>query len=59
MTKTGKVIVIIGWVIMIAFMIWVGASFIDIIADNCASNPIHSNYNFFNILVEIGEKING
>ena len=59
MTKTGKVIVIIGWVIMIAFMIWVGASFIDIIADNCASNPIHSNYNFFNVLVEIGEKING
>ena len=59
MTKTGKVIVIIGWVIMIAFMIWVGASFIDIIADNCAANPVHHSLNFFNVLVEIGEKING
>ena len=59
MTKTGKVIVIIGWIIMIAFMVWIGASFIDIIADNSTLNPIHSNYNFFNILVELGEKING
>ena len=59
MTRTGKALIIIGWIIMIAFIVWIGASFIDIIADNCASNPIHSNYNFFNILVEIGEKING
>ena len=59
MTKTGKVIVIIGWVIMIAFMVWVGASFIDIIADNCSLNPVHNNYNFFIKLVELGEKING
>ena len=59
MSKTSKAIVIIGWVIMIAFMIWVGASFIDIIADNCSPNPVHHPLNFFSILVEIGEKING
>lgn len=59
MSRTGKVLVIIGWVVMIAFMIWVGASFIDIIADNCAPNPVHHSLNFFNVLVEIGEKING
>lgn len=59
MTKTSKALIIIGWVIMIAFMVWVGASFIDIIADNCSLNPVHHSLNFFNVLIEIGEKING
>lgn len=59
MIKIDKVIIIIGWVIMIAFMAWIGVSFIDIITDNCAPNPVHSNYNFFIKLIEFGEKING
>ena len=59
MTRTGKALIIIGWIIMIAFIVWIGASFIDIIADNCSLNPVHNTYNFFNVLVELGEKING
>ena len=59
MTKTSKALIIIGWIITIAFIVWIGASFIDIIADNCTLNPVHSNYNFFIKLVEFGEKING
>ena len=59
MTKTSKALIIISWIITIAFIVWIGASFIDIIADDCTFNPVHSNYNFFNVLVELGEKING
>ena len=59
MTKISKTLIIISWIITIAFIVWIGASFIDIIADNCSLNPVHNTYNFFNVLVEIGEKING
>ena len=31
----------------ILFCLWFAASWIDIVADNCEPNPVHSEYNLF------------
>lgn len=36
----------------VALMVWVFASWCDIIADNSKPNPVHSDYNFFVLLTE-------
>lgn len=36
----------------VILMVWVLASFCDIVADNNYANPVHSEYNFFNVILE-------
>lgn len=36
----------------ILFCLWFVASWIDIVADNCEPNPVHSEYNLFVLMVE-------
>lgn len=36
----------------LALMVWVFASWCDIVADNTQPNPVHSDYNFFNVILE-------
>lgn len=36
----------------LALMVWVFASWCDIVADNTQPNPVHSEYNFFNVILE-------
>lgn len=36
----------------ILFWLWFVASWIDIVADNCEPNPVHSEYNLFVLMVE-------
>ena len=37
----------------VLFFLWVGLSWFDIILDNCAAGPLHSNYNIFVLLLEV------
>lgn len=39
-----------------AFLLWVGVSWVDVIADNNAPDPTHSNYNFFVVLTNTWEE---
>lgn len=39
-------------IICVAIIIWVFASWIDIVADNMSPNPVHSVYNFFVLMME-------
>jgi hypothetical protein len=39
--------------IVIALAIWAGASYIDIIADNCESEPHHADWNMFVIAMNL------
>jgi hypothetical protein len=41
--------------IALAFILWVGISWIDVIADNLEPEPKHSEYNFFVLLTESWE----
>lgn len=41
--------------ILVAFFLWVGVSWVDVITDNNKPNPNHSNYNFFVVLTTIWE----
>ena len=34
-------------VLCVLFILWFAASWIDIVADNCEPNPVHSEYNLF------------
>lgn len=36
----------------VLFILWIAASWVDIVWDNCSPNPVHSEYNAFVILVE-------
>ena len=47
-----KIIKTTAWVLMFAVCIWIGASFIDIVADNKSENPQHSDLNFFVLITE-------
>ena len=47
-----KVIKTTAWVLAFAVCIWIGASFIDIVADNKSENPQHSDLNFFVLITE-------
>ena len=44
--------------IMIAFLLWVGVSWIDVISDNLSTDPQHSNINAFVLLVDFMEEEN-
>ena len=39
-------------VLCVLFLLWFTASWIDIVADNCEPNPVHSEYNLFVLMVE-------
>lgn len=39
--------------IVIALAIWAGISYIDIIADNCESEPHHADWNLFVIAMNL------
>jgi hypothetical protein len=36
--------------------LWIALSFVDIIADNCTAQPVHSEYNFFILADEFGRE---
>jgi len=39
----------------VLFMLWLVASWVDIVADNTMPNPVHSEYNAFVMLTECAE----
>lgn len=39
--------------IMILFLLWLGISWIDVIADNLQPAPVHSDMNFFVIITKL------
>ena len=39
-------------VIAALFLLWIALSWVDIVADKCTARPVHSAFNFFNILAE-------
>lgn len=41
--------------VSVLFMLWLVASWVDIIADNTMPNPVHSEYNAFVMLTEFAE----
>ena len=43
----GKTITTLLCVVSILFSIWFVWSWADIVDDNCAPNPVHSEYNLF------------
>lgn len=43
-------------IVSILFSAWFVLSWIDVIADNCTPNPVHSEYNLFVMMVEAAEK---
>ena len=53
MKKIGNAIVNTLCVLSVIFMLWLGASWVDIIADKCHPNPVHSEYNAFVILCDV------
>jgi hypothetical protein len=38
-----------------AFLLWIGISWADVIADNLEPEPRHSNYNFFVLFTSLWE----
>ena len=42
-----KIIKSVYYVLMVGLLVWMLASWADIVADNCSPNPVHSEYNFF------------
>ena len=52
----GKAITTLLCVVSILFSIWFVWSWVDIVADNCSPNPIHSEYNLFVMMVDSAEK---
>lgn len=55
MKKLGKILSGIVCVWSVVLMLWLGLSWVDIIADNCEPNPVHHPYNAFVVLVEMAE----
>lgn len=47
-----KILTIAYWVLAIIFLLWIAASYIDIIVDNCETITEHSEYNFFVLLTK-------
>ena len=47
MKTIDTIIVVLG----IMFFLWIGLSWIDVIADNLSFNPTHSAWNLFNLLI--------
>lgn len=43
-------------IISIAFLIWLGASWLDVIADNTRPDPQHSDLNIFVMISEVGKQ---
>lgn len=43
-------------IVSILFSAWFVLSWIDVVADNCTPNPVHSEYNLFVMMVESAEK---
>ena len=41
--------------IALAFLLWVGVSWVDVIADNLQPAPRHSEYNFFVLFTSLWE----
>lgn len=41
--------------VCVILLLWVGISYIDIIADNLSEHPQHSEYNVFCLLLEATE----
>lgn len=56
MEKILKVISNISIVFCVFFLVWVFASWIDIVTDNHLPNPQHSEYNAFTMLIENAEE---
>lgn len=46
-------------IISILFLLWVGISWIDIIADNTQSNPYHYPWNFFVVYIQVMDAMGG
>ena len=45
-----------AWVLAsVLLMVWLVASWVDVVADNCQPNPVHSQYNAFVVLTEFAE----
>lgn len=42
-----KIAMAVMTVVSVLVLLWVAASWVDIVADNCEPNPTHSEYNFF------------
>ena len=42
--------------IALLFLLWVCASWVDVIADNLTPEPTHSKYNFFVLMTETWEE---
>jgi hypothetical protein len=45
-----KILTITYWMLATIFFLWVAASYIDLIVDNCETITEHSEYNFFVLL---------
>ena len=45
-----KVLKIAYYAVIILIMGWVAVSWMDIVADNCFSNPVHHPLNFFEMM---------
>lgn len=44
------------WLLVnVLFVVWLFASWADIVWDNCSPNPVHSEYNAFVMLTEFAE----
>ena len=46
-------------IVAVAFMVWVGASWVEVICKNTSENPTYAPTNFFVQLVEVGEAFYG
>jgi hypothetical protein len=47
-----KLIANIPALIIAVLIAWIALSWVDIVTDNCTAEPVHSAFNFFNILAE-------
>jgi hypothetical protein len=48
-----KTLGIIGTVLMVVAMAWIGISYIEIISKNLSEHPTYWSYNLFNMLVNM------
>ena len=48
----------ISTAIICAFILWIGASWIDVVSDNLSTDPQHANINAFVLLTELMEEEN-
>lgn len=50
-----KIFNAINAIVIALAIIWAGASYIDIIADNCESEPHHADWNLFIIAMNLAD----